>query len=464
LNVTVKVLSSLTNNDAKLVWRMGLWSTTTGFPNVISFHGDRLFLSGTPIAPNRIDGSEIGDYNSFTPTAAAGTTAAEHAISVTMNSKNDNTVRVLQSDEKGLVAITQESPWIVKSADPNAALSATTAEALEVASDGASESPGIRAGKAVLYADTTTRKLNEMRYFYDAEAHDTNNLSDIAEHLFAKGATDICFQKDTHQTVWCRKRVQTGYDTTRQLISMTYKRRGDALVAAFAAHTLQNARILRIATIPIEDADGGIRSELWLLVAREIDGAKRIYIERLAPSFDTDTAAEDAFFVDSGLKYDSTPATDITGLWHLEGVEVAIYADGQSLPRQTVTGGKVTLDIAASVVTVGIPLKARGKMLRLEAGSANGTALGKTRRTHRVGLLLDRTGGLSLGPNFDDLSEIPFREADDAMDEAVPLFSGIKSETFAADYDFENNICWEQDNPLPGTVLAVMPQMATEDR
>lgn len=464
LNVTFEVLSTLTTNNAKLVWALGLWSNTTGYPTVVAFHGDRLFLSGTPVAPNRIVGSVTGDYENFKPTQNDTSVVATNAISVTMNSKNDNTVRVLHSDEKGLVAITQESPWIIKSADPNSALSATTAEALEVASDGASKSAAVRAGKAVIYADTTTRKLNELRYFYDAEAHDTTALSDIAEHLFAAGVADICFQKDAHMVVWCRKRVQTGYNTERQLISATYKRRGDALVAAFAAHTLQNARIMSLATIPIQDADGAIQSELWAVIAREIGGEERLYVERLAPFFQTQTAAEDAFFVDSGKTYDSTPATVIGGLWHLEGEEVAILADGQSLPRQTVSEGKITLDVAASVVTAGIPLKARAKMLRLEAGSANGTALGKTRRTHRVGLLLDRTGGLSLGPDFDDLSEIPFRESSDPMDEAVPLFSGIKSETFAANYDFENNICWEQDNPLPGTVLAVMPQMATEDR
>ena len=64
----------------------------------------------------------------------------------------------------------------------------------------------------------------------------------------------------------------------------------------------------------------------------------------------------------------------------------------------------------------------------------------------------------------DDLSEITFRTASDDLGAAVPLFSGIKSETFDGDYDMDGYICWRQDQPSPGILLALMPQMKVEDR
>jgi hypothetical protein len=50
------------------------------------------------------------------------------------------------------------------------------------------------------------------------------------------------------------------------------------------------------------------------------------------------------------------------------------------------------------------------------------------------------------------------------MSEAPPLFSGIESTTIGANYDFENEIAWRQDQPLPSTILAIMPQLVTQDR
>jgi hypothetical protein len=156
--------------------------------------------------------------------------------------------------------------------------------------------------------------------------------------------------------------------------------------------------------------------------------------------------------------------TTISGLSHLEGQTVSILADGAVLPNNTVSGGAVTLPLESTVVNIGLPYNSDGEMLRLEAGAQDGTALGKTRRTHRVGFLLHRTLGIKIGMNFDALDRITFRTSSDPMTRAPALFSGIISERLEADYDFENQICFRQDQPLPCTVLAIMPQLVTQDR
>lgn len=156
--------------------------------------------------------------------------------------------------------------------------------------------------------------------------------------------------------------------------------------------------------------------------------------------------------------------TTISGLDHLEGQEVSILGDGAVEPSTTVVTGSITIQNAATTIHIGLPYKSKFKMMRLEAGAADGTALGKTRRMHRVGMLLYRTLGLKIGPDFDSLDDIPFRTTADKMTRAPGLFSGIISETMEFDYDFENQFCCQQDQPLPGMILAVMPQMVTQDR
>lgn len=156
--------------------------------------------------------------------------------------------------------------------------------------------------------------------------------------------------------------------------------------------------------------------------------------------------------------------TTISGLNHLEGQTISVYADGAQLPDVTVSRGNVTLSNRSAVVQLGYSYNSDAKLLRIDAGAADGTALGKTRRTHRVGMLLHRTCGLKFGMSFDELDEYIFRTSSDDADRAVPLYSGIISETVDADYDFENQFCWRQDGPFPGMVLAVLPQMVTQDR
>lgn len=153
-----------------------------------------------------------------------------------------------------------------------------------------------------------------------------------------------------------------------------------------------------------------------------------------------------------------------SGLGHLEGESVSILADGAVHPNETVSSGSITLDYPAAVVHIGLGYNSDGQMLRNESGAQDGTALGKTRRIHRMGILFHRSLGLQIGMAFSDLTTMTFRSANDDMSRAVPLFSGIKSELVKSTHDFANEFCWRQSQPLPSTILALAPQMKTEDR
>lgn len=154
----------------------------------------------------------------------------------------------------------------------------------------------------------------------------------------------------------------------------------------------------------------------------------------------------------------------VSGLTHLEGETVQVCVDGGAHPDCVVASGAITLQDYAGTIHVGLGYESDIKLLRIEAGAADGTALGKTRRVNRLGLLLHRTLGLKIGTNFDSMDSVIFRSTSDQMGEAPPLFSGIISEQIDSDYDFENNICLRQNQPLPFTLLAVMPQLLTQDR
>ncbi|MGA2735134.1 MAG: hypothetical protein ABSG35_21355 [Syntrophobacteraceae bacterium] len=73
------------------------------------------------------------------------------------------------------------------------------------------------------------------------------------------------------------------------------------------------------------------------------------------------------------------------------------------------------------------------------------------------------TRGLKVGPNFNTLTEIKERSALVSMGAAVPLFTGDERVIISADYLVDDDVCVQQDNPLPCTVLGVIPEVSIGD-
>lgn len=153
-----------------------------------------------------------------------------------------------------------------------------------------------------------------------------------------------------------------------------------------------------------------------------------------------------------------------SGLWYLEGQTVGIWSEGGDLGTAVITNGTLTLPFYCGLIQIGLLYNSDGQMLTLDSGAADGTAMGKTRRVQRVGFRLYRACGLTYGIDFSHLDDMIFANGADALNRGPALFTGVKSETIDADYNFENQICWRQGGMSPGTILAVMPQMETQDR
>jgi hypothetical protein len=206
--------------------------------------------------------------------------------------------------------------------------------------------------------------------------------------------------------------------------------------------------------------------ELWVIVKRTINGNTRRYVECFT-DFDFDELDAEVFhFLDSGLSYDGTATTSITGLDHLEGENVQILADGATHDNKIVSSGSITLDRSAKKVKVGLPYDSILQTMRLEGGSAEGegTSQGKTKRISKVVLRLFETVGAKCGPSLTKLDIVPFRTTSDTLDQPVStLLSGDKTLEFDDDYNTNSYIYVVQNQPLPLSVLAIFPTLVTHD-
>ena len=154
----------------------------------------------------------------------------------------------------------------------------------------------------------------------------------------------------------------------------------------------------------------------------------------------------------------------LSGLDHLEGKTVSILADGHVEPQQTVTSGAITLDRPAqSVVHVGLPFVSELETLGVNTTIREGTGQGRRKRIAGVTLRLHRTRGCWVGPADGALTELKMR-TDEAWGEPTALFTGDKDIALDPKWGRSGRILVRQTDPLPLTILAVIPEVDHGDQ
>lgn len=437
-------------------WRLGLWSATTGYPACVTFFQDRLCWGGCTANPESLQLSVTGNYLSHQPTAydSLGTVIDSYALNITLSSNDVQNVRWMSGDSSGLLVGTTSGEWTVSPTTLGGALTPTNLNAVQMTSYGSAQIRAAKVGSVTLMVQRSGRKVREMTYVYYENKYRAPDLTVLAQHITRGGITEIAYQQEPNSVLWAVR-------SDGVLLGLTYER--DQNVIGWHRHELGGDGIVEsVASIPAPD---GTRDELWLIVKRTIGGVTKRYVEYMTKMWERGDAQETAVYLDSALVYSGAATDTVAGASHLIGETVGVLADGALHPDCVVDGsGNVELNREASDIIIGKRYNSDGQTLRPEAGAANGTAQGKTQRTHRVTFRLHDALGLQVGPDFDTLTPRIVRSTATPAGQMVPLFSGDDSDTWEGDYTLENLVCWRFSDPFPGTLLAHMPQLSTFDR
>lgn len=444
---------SMINGSATADWRLGLWGIRNGYPSAVTFSGDRLFHAGPRAFPQRADGSRVGDYLNYAPTDLDGTVVDDHAVAITLNADEVNDIRWLMDDEKGLAVGTEGGEWVIRPTQAGGVLTPDNIDAKRTTTYGSAQISSVRTGKAIMFVTPSKRKVREMAYVFEDDGFRSPDATLISEHITGLGLVEMAFQREPQSILWAVR--EDG-----QLAALTYEK--DNSVIGWHRHIIggTDTEVESIAVIPNPDGGG---EELWLSIKRTIDGATTRYIEYMKPVRTRTLPQADSFYVDSGLTYNGDEVTSIGGLQHLEGETVSILADGNGHADKVVVAGFITLDRPASIITVGLKFVSNMKTLRPEAGASDGTAQGKTAKITFVTIRFWESLGGEIGQDENNLDPVVLRKTSDPMDAAPPLFTGDHIMEWDADYDADAQIYIRQSQPFPYNVLALMPQVVTQD-
>lgn len=156
--------------------------------------------------------------------------------------------------------------------------------------------------------------------------------------------------------------------------------------------------------------------------------------------------------------------TAISGLNHLEGEEVTIWADGATHPLKTVNSGAITLDRKAAIVHVGLGRIAKFKGFPVDVAEGNFTRQLKTKSVADIGLrLIDSAGEIKVGGNFNYMESCYFRHGNDQMNESPALFTGIKTVAFPGNHEKELIFHLQLDQPSPVTLLSLIAELKFDE-
>lgn len=449
--VTAVTSQAFGATTATALWNLSAWSSDLGWPRSITFYEDRLFFGGNLNQPQTIWGTKSGDYYKFSPTEVNGTVTDDNGVVYELASGQVNDIRWLDST-KILVAGTASAEFSISGGAGGDALTPTNVRAFAATNRGSAKTIPVRVDSSVLFVQKSKRKIREYSYDFGSDSYQAIDLTILSEHITFGDIKYMAFQQEPYSVVWAC--LNNG-----KLVSLTYNREQE--IISWAKQPIAgNGLVKSVSTIPspTESYD-----EVWIIVERVIDGVTKKYIEKFAEEYELNEAdnKKKAFYVDSGLVYEGAPATVISGLDHLVGEEVAIWADGAVQPRRTVDAfGEITLERAASYVVVGLPYRSRMRSIRYEIGGDKGTSQGKKKRIHRLGIRFLNTLGAKFGrmDSGTGLEEVYFRRGSDPMDASPPLFTGDKVVTFPGDYDRDGQIEIISDDPTPVTILALMPE------
>ena len=526
---TATVLSEIPSQavgapNASLRWSFSSWDSTLGYPALVTFYRERL----TYARGSQFWFSVSADLENFANRDGAET-LPDSALTLEIAAGQINDSLWLAPGDALLVG-TRGAEFAINPVSTSDAFGPGNAQAARQTAYGSRKVAPALVGDSVLFILPSGRRVRDMRFSFNTNGFEANDITIIADHIAAGKIIQTTFAQEPHSIMWAC--CENG-----ELLGLTFMLEQD--VIGWHKHPIGGAGIVEsLTTIPSPD---GTHDQVWMIVRRTIDGDSVRYVEYMEKDWLSDEdPLRDAIYMDSAATYDGileaagvlitrgiggiitagvnkfvaddvgdyivvhpyaanscrfritgyTSPTQVTAtaldpipadfdildsttdwafarstigsLDYLEGQTVDVLIDGAAHPQVVVTGGKVELQSRAITVQAGLPAPCEVETMRIEAGADDGTAQGKTKRIHRLILRLYETLGGKVGPVGAE-DAINYRDSSMPMNNPPDVLTGDYLTLYPEGYTRNGRIRVINDQPFPMTIVALYPQLVTEN-
>lgn len=393
--------------------------TGTNYPATGTYFQGRLWLAATPDAPQTVWASNSNAPEDFTTGAGASnswnfTLQQQGRIKWMLGTKN--------------MLIGTENAEHVMSATDNL-ISQLDFDISQQSSYGSNSTQPIQVGEKVFYITPDGRRVNSMSYAWQEDNWLSQDLTFASEHV-TEGIVRGRFWAQNPSSLYGLV-LEDG-----SLAILTYDRTSETV--GWSRYNFDDAVILSVSVGQIQGV-----SRLVYVVQRTVD------------EIEIEIEISSKVFMDSfSSEYYATPSDAISGLDHLEGVEVQVVVDGAVTEPQTVSGGAVTAAVSGTALYAGIMV--HSKVTTLPPDVPQEQIRSWKKRWSKVWALLH----LSAPPIINGVRP-PDRSPSTPMDTPEP-FSSRAYTTASLGWDENGQVTVEENLPVPMNLLAICGELARE--
>lgn len=157
------------------------------------------------------------------------------------------------------------------------------------------------------------------------------------------------------------------------------------------------------------------------------------------------------------------PFTKVFGLDHLEGQLISVLADGGVINDLRVEDGSITLPQPVTKIIAGYGFQAQLQTMPLDLGQEINSVQGKRKKIAALTVRCKDSRGVKAGMTFDTVTPIKEMNRVTLMGLPIKLFTADERIIMDPLWDIPGQICIQIDDPLPSTVLGVIPEVVVGD-
>ena len=410
------------------------------YPGCALYHQQRLIYARTNSKPGTFFGSTTGNFENFN---ASSPIRSDDAFEFPINGANE--IRFMLSLQY-LIMLTADREYLVSGAQgEDSPITPSSVKVVKQSDYGCANIQPVVSGTSVVFVDGSKRKLRDLSYSLQAGGYTGDDLTILASHLFEEAQiVNISHEKYPNSIIWAV--LSNG-----ALAGITYLK--EHKIWGWHYHTTKGK---------VEDVCSVVNSagvsDTYILVNRTIEGDTKRYVEMKNNRNFSDI--KDAYFVDCGLTYNGTPTSTVSGLDHLEGEEVSVFADGGYVGGKIVQSGAITLPYAAGKIHVGLPYVGEIQTLNLDYPTQEGTMQDKKRQIYSAILRVRKSREFMAGPNAERAVQVLMRTNDVAYGDPTPAYSGdVEVSPHPGETYREDKLYIRVDLPVPVTVQAIIARI-----
>lgn len=429
-NVDIDVEEDFEDTVAALSWKEDAFNPKNGYAATCTFHQKRLWLGGSSARPQFFWASRTEAPYDFT----IGTLATD-GMSFQADAAEYEDVRWIISHLSLLVA-TSGGVWAVSAPDGQSITPESNAITRQLHLGAKAGIPGLPIQNNVLYLQDKGRKIQELTGgTVEYGGYLSADMTQLASHITRGGVTQMESGKMPDSLLYL---VVGG-----ELAVLTYER---AQNIAGWARWVTDGTIESVGICP----GAGEDDEIYISVNR--NGER--FIERLSPDMtrvEEDGDMPNLAFLDSFVrKEDANGFTVFDGLGHLEGREVHVFADGETVSSQTVSGGKITLSNPAANAIAGLPFTTTVRPMPLDRGN-----IGSKTTVKELVLRFRNTLGAEVSQDEERWAKVKFPQTRSTDGSPPSLKTGDYLTNVHSTWERQPTITIRQAEPLPMTLLAI---------